>query len=135
MYQYLSVTLLVILSAEKNGPDVTTKLFRDYFETNPIGAFHLFNLFTPLLLKGKEKKAAAITSGHADLPFATKYRLENVVAYASSKAAQNMIVGKFHNHYAQDGVLFVSICPGVVDTAEQPGKSTLFHATSGHQRR
>lgn len=91
--------------------DVSSKLFR----TNVVGNIHLFNLFIPLVMMGKVKKVIAISSGHADLDFINDLEVEVSALYAASKAAMNVIVAKFNAQYKKDGVLFVSISPGVVE--------------------
>jgi NAD(P)-dependent dehydrogenase (short-subunit alcohol dehydrogenase family) len=91
--------------------DVSSKLFH----TNVVGNIHLFNLFLPLVIKGKVKKVIAISSGHADLDFINGLEVENSALYAASKAAMNVIVAKFNAQYKKNGVLFVSISPGVVE--------------------
>lgn len=83
-----------------------------------MGNFNLYSLFTPLILKGDTKRVLSVSSGHADLSLVSQYHLEACVAYAASKAAHNMITGKFHARYARDGVLFISVCPGTVDTLD-----------------
>ncbi|KAL8755941.1 MAG: hypothetical protein Q9199_003295 [Rusavskia elegans] len=91
--------------------DVADKLFK----TNVTGNIHFFNLFMPLVLKGKTKKVIAITSGHADLDFINNFDVENSAIYSASKAALNIIVAKFSAQYKKDGVLVFSMSPGVVD--------------------
>ncbi|KAL6238511.1 hypothetical protein BDW75DRAFT_227941 [Aspergillus navahoensis] len=86
------------------------------FKTNTIAQVHLFNLFTPLILRGTAKKVIAISSGHADVDFVSKFNLATAPVYAISKVALNMVVAKFSAEYSADGVLFLSICPGMVDT-------------------
>ncbi|KAI0879967.1 putative short chain dehydrogenase [Annulohypoxylon maeteangense] len=76
---------------------------------------HLYNLFMPLILKGKTKKVIAISSGLADLDLTANYDLDLSVLYSVSKAAMNMVTAKFSAEYKKDGVLFLSICPGMVD--------------------
>ena len=88
----------------------------DYFKVNVIGNIHLFNLFIPLILKGQAKKVIAISSGHSDLDLIPKYNIDLAASYTISKAGLNTAVAKFSAQYAKDGVLFMSICPGVVDT-------------------
>ena len=85
-------------------------------KTNIVGNAHLFNLFLPLILNGQQKKVIAISSGHADLDLISKYEIEVSGPYAVGKAATNVVVAKFGAEYAKDGVLFMSISPGVVDT-------------------
>ena len=89
-----------------------------YFRTNVVGNIHLFNLFIPLILKGNAKKVIALSTGMADLEPARIYNLHENAAYAISKAALNMAVGKFSAEYSKDGVLFISICPGMVETGQ-----------------
>lgn len=91
--------------------DVSSKLY----QTNVVGNVHLFTLFTPLVLKGKVKKVIAMSSGHADLDMINSLDVEVGSLYAASKAAMNVIVAKFGAQYKKDGVLFVSMSPGVVD--------------------
>jgi len=87
-------------------------------KTNVVGNAHLFNLFMPLILKGQQKKVIAISSGHADLDLISKYDIEVSGPYAVGKAATNAVVSKFSAEYAKDGVLFMSISPGVVETGQ-----------------
>lgn len=91
--------------------DVSSKLF----QTNVVGNIHLFNLFLPLVMKGKVKKVITISSGHADLDLINDLEIETSALYSASKAAMNVIVAKFNAQYKKDGVLFVSISPGVVE--------------------
>ncbi|KAL8942494.1 MAG: hypothetical protein Q9216_001638 [Gyalolechia sp. 2 TL-2023] len=91
--------------------DVADKLFK----TNVTGNIHFFNLFMPMVLKGKTKKVIAITSGHADLEFINNFDIENSALYSASKAALNIITAKFSAQYKKDGVLVFSMSPGVVE--------------------
>lgn len=85
------------------------------FKTNVVGNIHLFNLFLPLVKKGKVKKVIAISSGHADLDLINDLEFEVSALYAAAKAALNIVVAKFNAQYKKEGILFVSISPGVVD--------------------
>jgi NAD(P)-dependent dehydrogenase (short-subunit alcohol dehydrogenase family) len=85
------------------------------FQTNVVGNIHLINLFLPLVMKGKVKKVIAISSGHADLDLINDLEIEICALYSASKAALNVIMAKFNAQYKKDGVLFVSISPGVVE--------------------
>ncbi|KAH8431021.1 SDR family oxidoreductase [Aspergillus melleus] len=97
-------------------PEALEENLLDYFKTNVVGNIHLFNLFTPLILKGDAKKVIAISSGHADLDLVAKHNIDLVAPYTISKVGLNAAVAKFSAQYAKDGVLFMSICPGMVDT-------------------
>ncbi|KAI1660858.1 putative short chain dehydrogenase [Daldinia decipiens] len=80
-----------------------------------VGNIHLINLFMPLVLKGKAKKVIVISSGFADLDLTTRFDLDLSSLYSISKAASNMAVAKFSAQYRKDGVLFLSITPGMVE--------------------
>lgn len=110
--------------------DVSSKLF----QTNVVGNIHLFNLFLPLVLKGKIKKVITISSGHADLYLINDLEIETNALYSASKAAMNVIVAKFNAQYKKDGVLFVSISPGVVEVGHFVNGTYLVFKieTSGH---
>lgn len=84
-------------------------------DTNVLSTIHLYNLFMPQILKGKVKKVISITSGMGDMDWVRDYDLETSALYGASKAALNMIVAKFSAQYKKDGVLFLSICPGMVE--------------------
>ena len=86
------------------------------FQTNVIGNIHLFNLFVPLVLKGRVKKVIALSSGHADLDLINALEIESAGLYSACKAALNVIVAKFGTQYKKDGILFLSLSPGVVET-------------------
>ncbi|KAJ4311246.1 hypothetical protein N0V94_008037 [Neodidymelliopsis sp. IMI 364377] len=100
--------------------DVASK----YFQTNVVGNIHLFHLFMPLVLKGTVKKVIAISSGHADLDLINEFEVEASPLYAASKAAMNVIVAKFSVQYKKDGVLFMSLSPGVVEVGHFANEQT-----------
>ncbi|KAK2039043.1 short-chain dehydrogenase [Colletotrichum somersetense] len=93
------------------------------FKVNVIGNVHLFNTYMPLVLKGNAKKVITITSGMADIDLINQYRVDAGAPYAISKGAMNIAVSKFHAQYAEDGVLFMGICPGLVDTGHNDNLS------------
>lgn len=45
-------------------------------------------------------------------------KLANAAPYAISKAALNIMVAKLGAEYEEQGILFISLCPGLVDTTE-----------------
>ncbi|KAK2056288.1 short chain dehydrogenase [Colletotrichum caudatum] len=93
------------------------------FKVNVIGNVHLFNTHMPLVLKGNAKKVITITSGMADIDLINQYRLDAGAPYSISKGGMNIAVSKFHAQYAEDGVLFMGICPGVVETGHNDNLS------------
>lgn len=108
-------------------PDEVTKALREYFEVNVIGNVHLFNLFTPLILKGQAKKVIVITSSLADITWTNDYDLSNCSLYSASKAAINTLVAKYSAQYKKDGVLFLALCPGMVDVGHFKDGMLYFH--------
>ena len=86
----------------------------------------------PLVLSGHEKKVITISSGMADSDVTSKFDLDPATPYSISKAAMNLAVAKFSAQYAKDGVLFMSICPGSVDTGQY--NDSEFHS-AGLRRR
>ncbi|KAL2139668.1 hypothetical protein VTI28DRAFT_4868 [Corynascus sepedonium] len=97
-------------------PELLAKTLREQFEVNVIGNVHLFNLFVPLILKGQAKKVIFITSGMSDPEFTRKYDVALNAPYAAAKGAMNVLVAKYSAQYRKDGVLFLALCPGLVDT-------------------
>ncbi|RYP59545.1 hypothetical protein DL769_008487 [Monosporascus sp. CRB-8-3] len=100
-----------------------TKLFK----TNVIGNIHLYNIFMPLILKGQAKKVVAITSGQSDMETVRKFDLELAPLYAITKAGLNMLTAKFSAQYKKDGVLFLSICPGMVEVGHYADGTQPFY--------
>lgn len=98
-----------------NKVEELEKCAQEVWQTNVVGNIHLFNLFLPLIMKGKVKKVIAISTGVADLDLTNQLDIETVALYAASKAGLNMIVSKFSAQYKKDGVLFLSISPGLVE--------------------
>lgn len=103
-------------------PNELTEQFRSIMDTNVLGNIHLINVFMPQILKGHGKKVTIISSGMGDADFVNEYELEMAPLYATSKAAVNMITAKFHALYKKDGILFLSICPGMVDVGHYPAE-------------
>ena len=97
-------------------PDVLEKDLLETFAVNTISNIHLINLYLPLIQQGAAKKVIAISTGMADIDLIAKFNVANGAPYSISKAALNAAVAKFSAQYAGEGVLFMSISPGLVDT-------------------
>ncbi|KAK6221162.1 hypothetical protein QIS74_04891 [Colletotrichum tabaci] len=95
----------------------------DVFKTNVVGNIHFFNLFVPLVKKGKVKKVIAITTGVADLDLTNECEVDVASLYAASKAALNIIVAKFSAQYKKEGLLFLGISPGLVEVGRYDNTS------------
>lgn len=52
----------------------------------------------------------------ADNDLISKFSVHEGAAYSISKAAGNTAVAKFDAQYRKEGILFLGISPGVVDT-------------------
>ncbi|MCJ1383334.1 hypothetical protein MMC17_006447 [Xylographa soralifera] len=102
-------------------------------DTNVLGNIHFYNLFMPLVLKGKVKKVICISSGMADLDLCNKLEVETGSLYSISKGAMNVVTAKFNAQYKKDGVLFLGICPGVVDVGSFNPAELTPHQLSGVQ--
>ncbi|KAJ5559086.1 short chain dehydrogenase (AtsC) [Penicillium sp. DV-2018c] len=103
------------IGALSDKPKELETVSMELTQTNVVGNIHLFNLFLPLVLKGQVKKVIAISTGVADLDLTNDCEIDIGALYASSKAALNIIVAKFSAQYKKDGVLFLSISPGLVE--------------------
>ncbi|KAL7792873.1 hypothetical protein V8C43DRAFT_315373 [Trichoderma afarasin] len=77
------------------------------FEINVVGVLKTIYAFLPLVREGRWKKIVGISSGMGD-----------IAPYAVSKAALTTMFAKFNAAYQDEGLLFFTICPGLVDTAE-----------------
>ncbi|KAI1098343.1 NAD(P)-binding protein [Jackrogersella minutella] len=86
------------------------------YKTNVVGNIHLFNLFLPLIRKGEAKKIISISTGMADIDLVSKFDIDTNGPYAMSKIALNLAVAKYSVEFRSEGILFMSISPGVVDT-------------------
>ncbi|KIW01143.1 uncharacterized protein PV09_07429 [Verruconis gallopava] len=86
------------------------------FKVNVIGNIHLVNLFMPLILNGNRKKVIHLATGLSDDDMTRKYGFDSQAAYSISKSAANTAMAKFSTEYAQDGVLFLNLSPGMVDS-------------------
>lgn len=98
-------------------PELFEKDLLDSFNVNVIGQVHLFNLYTPLILKGHAKKVIALSTAMGDVDWVVNNSINEAPSYCISKAALNMVVAKFDAVYRKQGVLFMGVSPGVVDTS------------------
>lgn len=94
--------------------------------TNVYAVLSTIYAFLPLLRQGSLKKVLAISSGQADIAFINETKLPFTVDYAISKAGLNILMAKLQHAYAQEGILFMSVCPGMVETDG-------LHAFDGHE--
>ncbi|KAI9742118.1 MAG: hypothetical protein M1834_000508 [Cirrosporium novae-zelandiae] len=86
------------------------------FNVNVVGVAATFNAFLPLIKKGQTKKVITISTGLADLDVINDFEIDVHGPYSISKAATNATVAKYNAEFKQEGILFMGISPGVVDT-------------------
>lgn len=115
------------VSSRGKEPETLEKGLMDVFHTNVVSYAHLVNAFMPLILAGRAKKIAILSSGLGDADMTREYDLWFGVSYSVSKAALNMIIAKFSAEYREKGVLILGISPGVVDTSpNQTGSESIL---------
>jgi short-subunit dehydrogenase involved in D-alanine esterification of teichoic acids len=83
---------------------------------------HLFTLYLPLIRKGQAKKIIYISTGMADIEMISNFQIAVHPIYSITKAAGNAAVAKFDAQYRNEGILFMSISPGLVNTSLKPRK-------------
>ncbi|KAI1087333.1 NAD(P)-binding protein [Rostrohypoxylon terebratum] len=104
------------LSDMGEDPKALEEEFLSSYKANVIGNVHMINLSLPLIRAGKVKKVIFISSGHGDYDLARDYKITNSSSYAMNKAAMNLAMVKYHGQWSSEGILFMSISPGVVKT-------------------
>ena len=115
------------MSNRGENPKGLEEDFHKLIDTNVVGNIHFYNLFLPLILKGKVKKVINISSGMADTDLCNSLELDTGALYSISKGAMNIVTAKFNAQYKKDGVLFLGICPGMVDVGNiNPAERTTI---------
>lgn len=112
-------------------PEALEKELLGTFQTNAIGNIHLINVFMPLILQGSAKKVIALSTGLGDIDLIRNHDIWMGVAYSISKAALNMVIAKFSAQYREEGILFLGISPGVVNTTDTSDCEFILHTQFG----
>lgn len=94
----------------------------EMFQTNVVGNIRLFNLFLPLIKNGKTKKVVTISSGMTDEKLAVQYEIWEGALYSITKSATNMVTVKFQAEFKKEGIIFMGVCPGNVDTGHHDNR-------------
>lgn len=94
----------------------------DSFNVNVIGVVKTINAFIPLIKQSSIKKVITISTGMADPDLVNTFEIDNAAPYTISKSATNMTIAKYNALYKKDGVLFLAISPGLVDTGHDMRK-------------
>ncbi|KAH9931393.1 hypothetical protein B0H21DRAFT_894584 [Amylocystis lapponica] len=107
-----------------NYPEGQEQLLADdlnkLFEINVVGVVHTINAFLPLIRAGLIKKVVSLSSGLADTDFIRTTGYALAAPYCISKAALNMVVAKYAARFKDEGVVFLALAPGLVDTSAKP---------------
>ena len=96
------------------------------FGINVIGVINTIQTFVPLLRKGNVKKVFTLSTGMADIDLINQVDIAIAAPYAISKAAVNVAVAKYNALYATEGILFMAVSPGLVDTVAGDGPGTCL---------
>lgn len=120
------MTLMNIPSNSDDDPQTLVKDLQSSFDVNVIGVIKTVNTFLPLLRKGHEKKVFALGTGMADLDLINDFGIAIHSPYSISKAALNAAVAKYNALYKSEGILFMAVAPGLVDTGGGRGPGEYF---------
>ena len=99
------------LRCSADDPQTLIKDLQVSFEINTV------NSFIPLLRKGQEKKVFTLSTGMADIDLINQIDVAVAAPYSISKAAVNVAIAKYSALYKREGILFMAVSPGVVDTS------------------
>ena len=103
-------------------------------DVNVLGTIHSINAFLPLIRKSPIKKVVAMTTGLAHTESVPGSGIPYFVTYASMKAAVNMIVARYSVEFKDEGIAFLALSPGVVQTREAPRTyRTEYHINAAIQ--
>jgi len=102
------------------------------FRANVVGVANTVNIFLPLIRAGNEKKVITISTGMADTELINRFGVPIGAPYSISKAATNALIAKYNAALGKsEGILFLALSPGLVDTSE--GKPMSEEAIQGGQ--
>ncbi|KAI0700107.1 hypothetical protein BC835DRAFT_480987 [Cytidiella melzeri] len=106
------------------SPEILEEDLLLYFKTNTIGPIHTVNAFLPLLRAGTTKKVITISTTAGSPKVASTINFANFAGYGISKAAVNLAMAKYAARFRDEGVIFLTITPGMVKT--MPGSKLLY---------
>lgn len=116
---YISdVSSFSTLADFESQPEALAKDMQMSFDANVIGTVYTTTVFLPLIRKGYAKKIIAISTGMADSDLVNRFLIGVASPYSISKIALNMLVAKYNVAYKSEGILFLAVSPGLVDTSE-----------------
>ncbi|KAL2413153.1 Short chain dehydrogenase virK [Exophiala dermatitidis] len=114
---YINQTaVLRTLADDEDNIQLAADELHKSFDTNVVGVLKTVIAFLPLIRKSQLKKVVTISSAMGDLDFINQTHIGYDAPYAISKAAVNALVAKLAATYEGEGILFISLCPGMVMT-------------------
>lgn len=120
------------LTVPEFTPELLEEELMDSFKANVVGIAHTTNAFLPLIGKGNDKKVITISTGMADVDLVNQFSIGIAAPYSISKAATNALVAKYNAALGKkEGILFMALSPGLVDTSE--GKPMSAEDIAGGQ--
>ena len=111
------------MSFFEGKPDILKEDLLEAISVNVVGTALTIDAFLPLIKKSKTKKVITISSGMADVDLINEFEVGMSGPYSISKAAVNALIAKYNVAYKAEGILFMSVSPGFVDTSE--GKQSM----------
>lgn len=109
--------------------DMSLDHFRQAFDTNVIGVARMIQAFTPALEKGHQPRIVNVSSGAASISDKDD---SSYFAYATSKAALNMLTRAIAAEYGPRGIVVVALTPGWVQTRMGGERAPLSAEESGN---
>ena len=106
--------------SSESDPSALERDLLESFNVNVVGVIKTINTFIPLIKQSSVKKVVTISTGMADVDLVNEFEIDNAAPYSISKSATNMLVAKYNARYKKDGILFLAISPGLVDTGGAP---------------
>jgi NAD(P)-dependent dehydrogenase (short-subunit alcohol dehydrogenase family) len=103
----------------------------DSFNANVVGVMKTISAFLPLIKAGSAKKIIVISSVMADPDLVRTFEVTYAAPYSISKAAVNLLVAKYHAAYTKEGILFIAISPGLVDTGTGGARKCCLTSVGG----
>ena len=97
-----------------------------------MGPIRTINAFLPLLktsAKSHLAKVIVISSGIADPDLVLASGFGGSSAYSVTKAAVNVAVTKYAVRFREENITFISMSPGIVNTATEPRKLYMPYRT------
>ncbi|KAI0088543.1 short-chain dehydrogenases/reductase [Irpex rosettiformis] len=99
-----------------SNPEILENNLILYFRTNAVGPINTINAFLPLLRAGTTKKCLTISSSLGSPRFTNANDFSTFPSYGMSKAALNLAMAKYASRFRDEGLVFLTISPGLVKT-------------------